>query len=131
MQEVQNDISIITAFQDTLKYNPWMYDEPTIQMTNTLKHSYALVGNYFDNVLNVFTESDSVALEPVREYVSQYKSNVTKTDKMRSVIDVWKGMFAGDTLYKGRGLWFWLIVALMVDIAGFIFFDIAFRKREY
>jgi hypothetical protein len=48
---------------------------------------------------------------------------------MRSVVEVWKDFFAGK--YAGRGFIFWIIIAALVDIAGFIFFDIAFRKEEY
>jgi hypothetical protein len=47
---------------------------------------------------------------------------------MRNVIDVLVDFFAGK--YAGRGFVFWLLIAALVDIAGFIFFDIAFVKRE-
>ena len=47
---------------------------------------------------------------------------------MLSVIDVWKDFIAGK--YEGRGFAFWVIVAILVDIAAFVFFDITFKKRE-
>lgn len=48
---------------------------------------------------------------------------------MLSVIDVWKDYFAGK--FKGRGFLFWIVISILIDVAAFIFFDIAFKKREY
>lgn len=53
---------------------------------------------------------------------------VTKTTKLLSVIDVWKDFIAGK--HAGRGFIFWIVISILVDIAAFIFFDIAFKKRE-
>ncbi len=32
--------------------------------------------------------------------------------------------------YEGHGLWFWVVIAILVDVAAFIFFDIALARRE-
>ena len=48
---------------------------------------------------------------------------------MISVFDVWEDFFAGE--YAGNGFAFWIIISILVDIAAFIFFDLAFKKREY
>lgn len=53
---------------------------------------------------------------------------VTKTTKLLSVIDVWKDFLGGK--HAGRGFIFWIVISVLVDIAAFIFFDIAFKKRE-
>lgn len=53
---------------------------------------------------------------------------VTKTKRMISVFDVWKDFLNGE--YKGHGFLFWNIISILVDIAAFIFFDIAFKKRD-
>lgn len=53
---------------------------------------------------------------------------VTKVSRMLSVYDVWKGYMNGE--YAGRGFLFWILVSILVDVAAFIFFDIAFKKRE-
>ena len=47
---------------------------------------------------------------------------------MISVFDVWKDFLNGE--YKGHGFLFWIIISILVDIAAFIFFDIAFKKRD-
>ncbi|MBR6286429.1 MAG: hypothetical protein IKR18_05475 [Bacteroidaceae bacterium] len=54
---------------------------------------------------------------------------VTRTSRMLSVIDVWKDFLAGK--HAGRGFIFWVIISILVDVAAFIFFDIAFKKTDY
>lgn len=54
---------------------------------------------------------------------------VTKVRRMISVFDVWGDFLAGE--YAGRGFTFWIIISMLVDIAAFIFFDLAFKKREF
>ncbi len=53
---------------------------------------------------------------------------ITKVKRMISVFDVWKDFLSGE--YAGHGFGFWLIISILVDIAAFIFFDLAFRKKE-
>ena len=59
----------------------------------------------------------------------QKHNYMTKNDAMISVFDVWKDFIKGE--YAGRGFIFWVIISILVDIAAFIFFDIAFKKSEY
>lgn len=129
-KQIQENIKALTAIENKLKKNPDSSDEPTVATNDVLTRSYALIGNYMDFLQKEFGSTHKEEMKTINENVKVYKSNITQTAKMRSVIDVWKGLLQGDPIYKGRGLWYWIIVALMVDIAGFIFFDIAFRKRQ-
>ncbi len=85
-----------------------------------LKKSYAVIRSYADFIA-FRSEVDK----------NHYLANdqVTKVSRMLSVIDVWKDYFTGR--FTGRGFLFWIIVSILVDVAAFIFFDIAFKKREY
>lgn len=53
---------------------------------------------------------------------------VTKVKRMISVFDVWSDFLKGE--YAGQGFFFWIMISILVDIAAFIFFDIAFKKRN-
>lgn len=53
---------------------------------------------------------------------------VTEAKRMISVIDVWGDYLTG--AYAGYGFVFWIIISILVDVAAFIFFDLAFKKRE-
>ena len=52
----------------------------------------------------------------------------TKVSRLLSVYDVWVDFLSGKE--GGRAFAFWIIISILVDIAAFIFFDIAFRKRD-
>lgn len=55
-------------------------------------------------------------------------SPITKVKQMISVFDVWKDFLKEE--YTGHGFAFWIIISVLVDIAAFVFFDLAFRKQE-
>ena len=54
---------------------------------------------------------------------------ITKVKRMVSVFDVWEDFIKGE--YAGHGFAFWIIISILVDIAAFVFFDLAFKKNEY
>lgn len=62
------------------------------------------------------------------EAVYTANNPVTKVKRMISVFDVWKDFLHGE--YAGHGFAFWIIISILVDIAAFIFFDLAFKKSE-
>ena len=51
---------------------------------------------------------------------------VTKAKRLISVFDVWSDFLSGN--FNGHGFIFWIVISILVDIAAFIFFDIAFKK---
>lgn len=53
----------------------------------------------------------------------------TKVSRMLSVYDVWVDFLNGKL--GGLAFVFWIIISILVDIAAFIFFDIAFKKRDF
>lgn len=53
---------------------------------------------------------------------------ITKVKRMISVFDVWEDFIAGE--YAGHGFMFWIIISILVDIAAFIFFDLAFKNNK-
>ncbi|MBQ9313082.1 MAG: hypothetical protein IJ213_08575 [Bacteroidales bacterium] len=113
-KEVNANIRNITTMQRKVA-NMDKLDTKVIESSSkVLSQSYALIDRY-----NQFLGKP--------DNKSIYQSKVSKTDRMLSVIDVWKDYFKGE--YKGRGFIFWLILSMLVDIAGFIMFDIAFRKK--
>ncbi len=96
-------------------------DDATINTANgILKGAYATIKNYSDMV--VFkSDADKEA------YTAD--NQVTKTTRLLSVIDTWIDFVKGK--FDGRGFIFWVIISILVDVAAFVFFDIAFKKSEY
>lgn len=72
--------------------------------------------------------SDYVAFLPGDEAVYTAVEPVAKTKRMLSVLDVWGDWMAGK--FAGHGFFWWIMLAVLVDIAAFIFFDLAFRRRS-
>lgn len=54
---------------------------------------------------------------------------VTNVRKLTDVFQVWEDFLSGS--YEGYGFLFWIIISALIDIAAFIFFDLAFKKTEY
>jgi len=125
--EIQRLSAEIQLVQDKLSAISPKNDEPTEKTTHTLTQAYKIISSYSDVLINEFEKSYPDNIRMAKEDKRVY-SDVSKTERMRSVIEVWKDFFAGK--YAGRGFLFWIVIAALVDIAGFIFFDIAFRNED-
>lgn len=116
IKKVQNAITGLNEMR-----NSGVQDDATINTANgILKGAYSTIKNYSDMV--VF-KSDA------DKEVYTADNQVTKTTRLLSVIDTWMDFIKGK--YAGRGFIFWIIISILVDIAAFVFFDIAFKKTEY
>lgn len=83
-----------------------------------LHDGYSVISNYKQFV--IFNRTDEEA------YTTP--NAVTKVKQVLSVYDVWMDFLQGK--YNGHGFVFWIIISILVDIAAFIFFDIAFKKEQ-
>ena len=52
----------------------------------------------------------------------------TKVSRLLSVYDVWVDFVTGKE--GGLAFVFWILVSILVDVAAFIFFDIAFKRQD-
>lgn len=121
-------IAKISTVLDKINNNPTSNDEPSEATTVVLSQAYKIIEKYSDVLISEFEKSHPRIINNVRRDFEDY-GGVSKTERMRSVIVVWKDFFEGR--YNGRGFLFWIVIAALVDIAGFIFFDIAFAKKEH
>ena len=126
-REIDNLIAKIEGVQKKIEIKGGNHGEPTEETTNMLSQAYTIITRYSDVLINEFEQQYPDKIKNTIEDKKAY-AGVTKTEKMRSVIDVWKDFFRGQ--YAGRGFFYWIVLAALVDIAGFIFFDIAFARRD-
>lgn len=54
---------------------------------------------------------------------------IPETKAMQSVPDVWRD-YITTSKYDGHGFLWWILAAVLVDIAGFIFFNMAFNSKQ-
>ena len=87
-------------------------------LTNKLDEAYGHIKAYQNFV--IFNAED--------EALYTAENPVSKTQSMVSVFNVWKDFLHGK--YRGHGLWYWVVIAILLDVAAFIFFDITFAKRD-
>lgn len=126
-EEINKLIGKIQAVQKKIDTGAGNHGEPTEETTTMLSQAYTIITQYSDVLINEFERQYPDEIKKTIEDKKAY-AGVTKTEKMRSVIDVWKDYFRGQ--YAGRGFLYWIVLAALVDIAGFIFFDIAFARRD-
>lgn len=84
-----------------------------------LNKGYTTIGNYSQFVS--FKSSE----DKERYTASNPESNVRR---MLSVFDVWGDFIKGEFPLS---FIFWIIISILVDVAAFIFFDIAFKQTDY
>jgi hypothetical protein len=98
-----------------------------------LTNSLALIKNYSDGFIKYYPKTAPLLggdYQSKKAVTGKEQGVVSKTQQLESVTEVWSD-FIFTNKYAGRGFVFWIIIAALVDIAGFIFFDIAFKKSEY
>ena len=58
-------------------------------------------------------------------------SNVYRSDRLIKVTKVWEDYFKGEFNSTDYTLWYWILLSVIIDIAAFVFFDIAFKREEF
>ena len=93
--------------------------EQVNELNKALNAGYSTINTYSQFIsFNGDDESFYTAEKPI-----------TKVKSMISVFNVWKDMLTSNK-YRGHGLWFWVVISILIDVAAFIFFDIAFARRS-
>jgi hypothetical protein len=134
VEKIQNDIlmniQMIEKIQNALLIGADKFINPDNKefktAKGTLTNSLTIISNYSDAFMKHYPTASPI----LETYYGEKKEEqvISKTQRVESVIDVWRDFFRGK--YKGRGFLYWIILGALVDIAGFIFFDIAFTKRD-
>lgn len=89
-------------------------------ITNNLNQGYSTIKTYqqFVDFKNDADKENYTCANPQ-----------TKVSRLLSVYDVWVDFLSGKD--GSLAFVFWIIISILVDVAAFIFFDIAFKKRDY
>lgn len=108
--------------------NEDLQKEDVKNIQEELTNGYTTIKNYHQYV--EFSKDKDGKYIDKDYYVPTEKSDkiVTKSSRVGKVVNVWQDYFKGK--YKGMGFVFWILISALVDIAGFIFFDIAFKREK-
>ena len=59
-----------------------------------------------------------------------YDENTYRSDRLVKVTKVWGDYFTGKFRHTDYTLWYWILFSIIVDIAAFVFFNIATKEDE-
>lgn len=143
-QEIGNLRNYLTAVAKKIKEKS-RHNEPTEKTVLVLKQAKRKIREYNELFEEITSFSGSVSQNRVEETThlegrveknkefdkGQPNSDVseeiiTNVEKFGSVINVWKGIIQGE--YKTKGLLFFALLSLLIDIAGYIVFFRAFEE---
>lgn len=144
-QEIKDLRKYLTSVSRKIKEKS-QHNEPTGKTINILKeakHKIAEYNNLFEQITssaNVTSPKEDSKNKPQTEKSAEKKKEekkvvakantseeiITKVEKFGSVVNVWKGIFQGE--YQTKGLLFFALLALLIDIAGYIVFFRAFKE---
>lgn len=105
-EEIKKLLSNTSKVKNDITNNRLSYEKTILFTTNITHQAYPVIAEH--------------AKDPT------FNNKISKTEKLKSVFDTLKGWLNGD--YAGRGFIFWIIMSVLIDIAGFVFFTIAFKK---
>ena len=142
-KEIKELISDFDKVQKELRYNTDKTKEPTVSTAIKLSEARTKINKYCDVLLNRFGNNYSDKLIMTKEDQKKFVGE-SNTQKMRSVFEVLKDYFRPDkiktskvevlnpakTLTRDKGFLYWVLLGTLVDIGGFIFFAIAFKRKD-
>lgn len=82
--------------------------------------------NYRDKILNNVEVLIDAKVGHKDSNVESYK--IYKTERLHSVFKLWSDYLSGKMQNLDFDMFYWVIISLIIDIAGLLFFAIAFRK---
>ena len=117
----QNAATNIALIEKQMNNDPSALNDVSFahEVDNRLLTGYATIKTY-SNFVSFENEASK------ERYTAEHP--ITRVKRLMSVFDVWKDTLSG--VYKGHGFIFWILISILVDIAAFIFFDLAFKKED-
>lgn len=118
LEKLRKDISVSSVFGKP-KINLNSSEDMHDKVIKSINNGYQAVKLNSDRVNFNNNDKKKYTADPI----------VTDTQRMTSIFEVWGDYMAGK--FNGHGFFWWILLAVLIDIAAFIFFDIAFKKTEY
>ena len=94
-------------------------ENPTFNREEVLKQARQII------------ETSYAELESSFGNLYEKDSNVYRSDRLIKVTKVWGDYLTGEFKDTDYTLWYWILLSVIVDIAAFAFFDIAFKRDEF
>ncbi|MCQ2351444.1 MAG: hypothetical protein MJ003_05660 [Paludibacteraceae bacterium] len=91
--------------------------EPTLKKSRDLAlRCYSELNNLYGGIFN--KEKDAK------------DAGIYESDRLVKVTNVWIDYFQGEFKTTNYTFWYWILLSVIVDVAAFAFFDIAFKRED-
>jgi hypothetical protein len=91
-------------------------NEPTKATTSVMIASFQIIGKYSDDIQKYY---------PNAPQLLQYRE--PQIVQVENVITVWENFFRG--LYREMNFWYYILMASLLDLSGFLLFHAAFKRK--
>ena len=118
LEDFQDKMTPVVSLRKDIQVTIAQLDDPQYDKEAVLKNSR-------DIIVRSYAELD-------KQYGGLYtqNENIYRSDRLVKVIKVWSDYFNGKFKNTDYTLWYWILLSIIVDIAAFAFFDIAFKKSD-
>ena len=116
--DFQAKINDVKPIQSQIKKVLNDIDNPTYDREAVLKQARQVI------------EKSYAVLESSFGNLYKQDPSVYRSDRLIKVTKVWGDYFTGKFKATDYTLWYWILLSIIIDIAAFAFFDIAFKKED-
>lgn len=132
LNKLKNDESLMELYK---AHDTTMAIGKVKNIVNDVQDGYKVIANHPEQVRfanNYDKQLYSGLTDDKGEVLKSSDGKIVAKDcesaRLFNAFSVWQDFFNGK--FKGKGFFYWIMLAMLVDIGGFIFFTIAFRKTE-
>ncbi len=119
LDDFQKKMSNVGPIRLAIKNTLEQLDDPQYDKEAVLKNARIVIGQSYAELESQFNG------------LYTYDESFYRSDRLVKVTKVWGDYFKGRFKQTDYTLWYWILLAVIVDIAAFAFFSIAFKKEDY
>ena len=119
LEDFQQKMSSVGPIRRAIKTTLDQLDDAQYDKEAVLKNARIVIGQSYAELESQFNG------------LYTYDETIYRSDRLVKVTKVWGDYFRGKFRHTDYTLWYWILLAVIVDIAAFAFFSIAFKKEEF
>ena len=119
LEDFRERMKNVTPLRRDIKVTLDQLDDEMFDKEATLKNARKVIGRSYAELESQFNG------------IYTYDEKVYRSDRLVKVTKVWGDYFKRKFKNTDYTLWYWILLSVIVDIAAFAFFYIAFKKDEY
>ncbi len=119
MPQFQTMRNEVKSLQRQIQQVLYALEDTNIKREDVLKQARQVIEKSYAVLKSSFSE------------LYQPDPEVYRSDRLIKVTKVWGDYLKGQFKDEDYSLWYWILLSIIVDIAAFVFFDIAFKKEEF